>query len=164
MKPISERAIEAVLSRLRMINTADDYATNAGTNVHRSRRSFAPEELPAISVFEAAEEPANKKASDAKPSMSIGLRLSIFLHAKCDLEDTGELLGLMRADFKRAVLGWAAESPDGRGVRDADGQIGALTYNGAVALPREEGSVSESVECSIVIDYLEGFGDPYVVI
>jgi hypothetical protein len=159
MKPLSERVMDWAVARLAQIAIADGYETDAGANVSRARRTFGETELPALTVFEESEVPGNGQTSDETDSFTTRLGFAVFAHVVCDQADTGQRLGLMRADVKRALM--RPDALGNAGVSDDDGQIGSLIYQGSTAAPREDGASIESVRVSFIAKYPETFGDPY---
>ena len=53
---LREQIIQAIVTRLGTIRTANGYNTNIGARVERARPVFGPEELPAVSVTPQPEE------------------------------------------------------------------------------------------------------------
>ncbi len=157
--PISERAMAWILARLALITDANGFATNVGLHVSRARRTFNESELPAVTVFETSEVPASGAASDDNASMSIVHGFSVIAHVLADQNDTGAVLGLARADIKRALF---SPNENGEpGVRDAYGELGPIFFIGSDAEPRRDGADLESVNVRGAVRYKEGFGDPY---
>lgn len=162
MKPIAERALAAVLAQLKTILAIDGYQLDLGLQAHRSRHTFGPKELPALSLNETTEVPNDGSVSDEARTFKNSVGFEVVVHVPTGQVETGEKLGLGKADVKQALMSWAGNlDGSGRGVRDIDGQIGTLAYFGATAAPRVDGAVSESVSLRFVIALVEGFGNPY---
>ena len=161
--PISERAMQAVMAQLETITMANGYNTDVGSAMFRERISFEIEELPAGSLFETSEAPENGAATDNNASMMIGHGFAVELHGDPAAEDVGVWIGLARADVKQCLCSWAAglTAEPGRGVRDADGAIGVLSYIGSDRIIRPDGGITSAVNVRFAVKYKEGFGDPY---
>lgn len=161
--PISERVIAAVIAQLETITQASGYFTDLGSAIFRERHSIDPAQTPAASVNEQSDVPGGDGfVAQGATTFRSRLGFEVEAFAPCDLEETGEMLGLMRADIKACLMRWAAGVGDDKetSVRDADGRIGALIYNGSTARPRPEGATTEGVSVSFICDYTEVFGDP----
>ncbi len=154
LAPISERAICEIVRRLSRISTSDGFETAAGQRVFRARAALDRESLPAAVVWEDGEQVPN--GSGASDAYDVTLTISVELHVLADQDDTGCQLGIAKADVKRAVL---AKSKGALG--DADGKIGAISYTGSRATPRQDGSQTESVTLTFAVAYREGYGNPY---
>lgn len=156
MSSISERVMAEVVRRLGLISTASGYYTDAGASVHRARASFEVDALPAISVWDAGEQPINSTGSGRSESMTLTLSIDIDAHAEADADETGEVLGLLKADVKKALL-------DRSGYADGDGNLGLVAYVGGLAQPRPDGGSSEAYRVSIAVVIQEAFGNPDIV-
>lgn len=150
----SERVFSALLERLQLISTARGYFTNAGSNVHRARGNLGLADLPAVVVWDDGEEPQGDTGKGSHTSMTLLQRIAVDIHAEADTTDTGRIIGLIKADVKRACL-------DARGLRDSSGtNLGVITYLGAVPLARPDGGISEAARVTLGIILKEAFGDP----
>ncbi|MBN8740732.1 MAG: hypothetical protein BGP24_14620 [Lysobacterales bacterium 69-70] len=163
MMPISERVMAAVLDQLSTITLANGYETDAGANAKRLMPSAELDGLPALVLTETSELPNQGSATDNSASMSIALGFAVELHGAPDAEDTPAWLGRARADVKRCLLGWSAglTGDRKRGVRDADGQIGPITYLGSDLVAQPKGAYTAAINVRFVCTYKETFGDPY---
>ena len=104
MSSISERVMAEVVRRLGLISTASGYYTDAGASVHRARASFEVDALPAISVWDAGEQPINSTGSGRSESMTLTLSIDIDAHAEADADETGEQSALAVAEKLRAAI------------------------------------------------------------
>lgn len=155
--PISERVFTAIIEQLRTIQPENDYHTTLGSNVVRARRAFDPVELPAIGVWDGGETPDPQTGSGRERALLITQAIDLVLHAPADQADTGEIVGLLKADVKRCLLSWAAS---GSIVDCLEQKIALLTYVSAEPLSREDSGSSESVLMRFTARYKEKFGDP----
>lgn len=148
---IAERVIEAAVCRLREVVEANGFRTNAGLRVFRARRSVSLTELPCFVVWEGDEASLNDTGSGARDSMSMQLAVRVSAFVKAGQADTGRMLGLVKADAKKALLINKGEIAGGC----------AIAYRSATPSPREDGDESESVDLNFEVTYQEGYGDPY---
>jgi len=150
--PLSERALRAIECRLRKIREADEFHTDAGRQVFRARRSLDQVELPAVVIWEQAEDYRDGKGAT---KVSTDLRIDIEGYVPSDEETTGAAMGLIKADIKRAIF----SEPHGR-LSDEAGDIGGMTMESAISTARLDGGQSEIVRLSIKVTYVEGIGNP----
>lgn len=148
---LSERIIDVLLCRLRGIRQADGYRTDAGLRVFHARRTV--DDLPAIVLWDDGENPA--AATGDTLSFLNALTLTIEGHVACDQDDTGTALQTIKADVKKAVMQLRGA------VMDDAGAIGALALQAIKTAPRADGDTSESVQLSFVVNFKEGYGNPY---
>jgi hypothetical protein len=147
--PRTERALRAIVERLKTISTAGElYHTDAGASVHRARRSFKPGELPAISVFEVSE----TTGEGTSTTVLIDFGVAIDVHVKAEQAYTGEQLALAKADIKQALGSWKCQ--------DADSALGEIVYRGATAGSRQDGASTESVSLQYSVKLKEARADP----
>lgn len=151
--PLSERALRAIVCRLRKIRQADEYQTDAGRGVYRARRSVDQVELPAIVVWAQAEDYRGDANSN---KTNTDLRVDIEGYVPSDDETTGSAMELIKADIKRAIF----SEPNGR-LSDEAGDIGPMFMESVVSTARLDGGQSEIVRLSIRVTYVEGIGNPY---
>lgn len=151
--PLSERALRAIVCRLRKIRQADEYQTDAGRQVFRARRSLDQLELPAIVVWSQAEDYRDGGGGN---KVTTDLRVDIEGYVASDEETTGVAMELIKADIKRAIF----SEPHAR-LSDEAGDIGPMEMESAVSTARLDGGQSEIVRLSIKVSYPEGTGNPY---
>lgn len=111
MTPIREQIIQAVLSRLAIIRTANGFNTNAGANVKRASRYVDVEELPAVIVW-----PRKEEADPNYGTHPLTMPIDIELYAEQLAASTpSEQSELMLADIIEAALGmqWVYAFTDG---------------------------------------------------
>jgi hypothetical protein len=154
---ISEKVFAAIIAQLRTITLENGYRTDAGANVLRARRSLQPDELPAIVIFDEGETPADGTADGRHYSMTIQQVIGVEVHTMADKDDTGQMIGLLKADVKQALLSWANA---GGLVSCVGDKLGVLSYDGCTALSREDGGESESCALTFTATYKEGYGNP----
>lgn len=160
--PISERVMAAVLGQLETITITNGYETDAGAGALRLMPGRAIDGLPALVLCETSEVPNDGRATDNSDSMSIALGFAVEVHGDPAADETPSWIGLARADVKRCLLGWSAgHDGTGRGVRDADGQIGPLVYIGSDVIVQPAGAHTAAVSVRFACVYKERFGDPY---
>ncbi len=152
--PRLERAVRAIRAQLETSTLEGGYYTDAGAKTFRARRSLDPQDLPCAVVWVLSE--STDTGAGGNGSMKMTADIGVDFHVKAEQADTGELLELAKADGKRCLLAWDSAG----GVRDADGQLGALVYLGATAGPREEGMRSEYVRLNFSLAYRESRRDP----
>ena len=159
--PLSELLLCAIVEQLQGVLTERGYLTNAGQRVFRARAALNPADLPCLVVWDAGETATSTgngggPADGLTNSMIISQSFLIEAHVAADLDDTGKHLGCMKADIKRAVLGWAKSG----GFRAMGKQSGPITYVDAQPAPRERAAVSEAIGLTFIARYPEGYGDP----
>lgn len=163
--PLSERVMRAVLAQLQTITLANGYETDAGANATRSMPGLPlPGELPALLLCETSEVPNSGSATDNRAAMNVAHGFAVEVHVDTESAETAATeLGLARADVKRALCGWAGPlaADGGRGVRDADGQIGPLSYLGSDVIEPPAGATTAAINLRFLVTYPEKFGDPY---
>lgn len=153
--PLGERFLRALMNRLRLITPSNGYHTSAGENAKRHCRTWADDELPAVSLFDGGTDV--EKGDGSHLSMAMSKTLLIGCYAKADQEETGEVLSLLEADIKSNVLTWVTS---GALRTDLNKQIGTLALTRTEPLAREEGSNVEGVALTFLVKYQEGYGDP----
>lgn len=162
--PISERVMQAVLLQLQTITQVNGYETNAGANATRSLPGLPiPRDLPALLLCETSEVPNSGSATDSGPVMQIAHGFSVEVHINPNGENAAAALALARADVKRALMSWAGGLSEDRlkGVRDAAGKLGPLSYIGSDALDQPAGAVTAAINVRFVVTCPEKFGNPY---
>jgi hypothetical protein len=158
-EPLSERVFSAIAQQLELIRLENGYLTDAGFNVFRGRRTFAVADLPAISVSDAGETPDGGEASNGA-SMRMRQRIAIEIHALADQDDTGLIIGKMKADVKRCVFTWAPNGGMTDCINGVSKKLGLIVYTGADPTARQDGGESEFVAMNFEATYMEGYGDP----
>lgn len=157
--PIALRAIYAIRTRLQAIDGNSPYNTAAGSNIFISRATVDDSVLPCLIIFAGDETAAPSTgegvASGQSQAMRIALDISVEGHIAAAQSNTGEQLEKIKADIKRALLRYAEPT-----LKDGLFAIGPIGYVGASPLPREDGDVTESVQCRFRVTYTEKFGDP----
>lgn len=167
MKSISERALCEIEKRLKGVREEDGYSSNAGLHVFRARRSLSTDDLPALVIWDAGEQPTSSTTNGDLPSgtsVRILLTVNVEIAALASQKDTGFILEQLKADVKRALFGNGnvngylddMESPAGKKV-----SIGELGYLGVQVFPREDGAVSESLTMKFGVRYVENIANPY---
>lgn len=156
---IALRAIYAIRTRLQAINGSAPYNTAAGSNIFISRATVDDSVLPCLIIF-AGDETAAPSTGEGVPSgqsqaMRMTLDISVEGHIAAAQSNTGEQLEKIKADIKRALLLYAEPT-----LKAGLFSIGPIGYVGASPLPREDGDVTESVQCRFRVTYTEKFGDP----
>lgn len=150
--PISERALRAIVCRLKRIRRAGGFATDAGTTVVREGESVTSDSLPWLSVFDGGETPDAGEGNRAAMNMRLAVEVQAAFTPECDGTD----LQLLKADVKRALF----EAFGGK-LNDDLGVIGALSYRGASSLNRQDGGDVALLRISLTVSYAEGWGNPY---
>jgi len=146
---IAERILCVIEKRLRRIREVDDFNTDAGLNVFRSRRTLALEELPALVIWDAGENPTEPlPCADCDQELSINIEA----HAPCNQDETGMVLEQIKADVKHALF---HGNPNGAIEDFKKLKIAAFGYRGCVTFPREEGANSESITLRFLAKYKE---------
>lgn len=156
MASINERIFAAVIARLELIQVANGYHTDAGLKVFRARRSLGKTDLPCVVVWDSGEEPVGESGNGNSRSITVLQRIGVEVHAAADRDETGEVLGLLKEDAKRALLIYD-------GLADDDGKLGVVEYEGAEPIPREDGGVSEAIRLNTAMKYPEARGNPAAV-
>lgn len=151
---ISELVLEAIATQLETILLANGYNTDAGNNVLRADRS--PENPPAIVVWDGGE--ATEEGDGARKGMAMRQVVLVDAHARAARDDTGKVIGALKADVKRCLLRWARNGS----IRDVAGlEHGvALKYEGCDTSARADGAQTEWASLRFVATYKEGYGDP----
>lgn len=148
MKPISERAFAAIVELLRGITPANDHYLKP--TIYRSRRTIGQDCVPAVNVWDGGEEATDTGGR----SIDIVQSVTVEIHATRDADDTGEQLGMLKADVKRALL-------RNRRFEDDQDSIGALSYAGTTPPANPDpGAETEWLEMRFTVTYKEGRGDP----
>lgn len=150
---ISERCILAFISALTQIHSTNGYYTNAGSNVLRAQRFADIPSLPAVVVWEDAE---SIKSDPSFRYMTTTLSVSVEGHIQASQATTGVNLSKIKSDIKKAVLKSALQNK----FKDAAGELGQISYEGADLLNRPDGAASESVSLKFTVTYKEKYGDP----
>ena len=154
---LSERAIASVMTLLGSISTSNGFETDAGDHVFRARQTIDKRETPCCNVWEGQEIPN----VDSKTRSKIDMRLLLHIegHIEADQSDTGAMLGKIKADIKRAVLGGSRNGglPDPPNPRP----FAVIGYEGSSPSPRADGANTEAVTVTLSLNYSEAYGDPY---
>jgi hypothetical protein len=153
---LSERVIANLSTLLQSITTANGFETNAGQRVFRARQSIEKREVDCVNVWEGQETP--QAASQGRDKMDMRLLVHIEGHVEARRDDTGERLGKIKADIKRAICSGSRNG----GLPDPPNRpFATILYLGSEPLPRPDGSDTESVTLTFSINYPEAYGDPY---
>lgn len=147
--PVSLIIIEAVEKRLRAIAPSHLYFTRP--TVLLGAETVDEADLPAVVVWEGAEEPERADGSHSSMAMQVILQLDCLVRSErgCTVS-----LSRLRADVKRALLvhsGLVAE--DGT-------KLGCLIYRGMQRLERPVGSNVAGFTLAFAAKFKEGYGDP----
>lgn len=157
--PIALRALYAIRTRLQAIDGNSPYNTAAGSNIFISRATVDDSVLPCLILWAGDETATASSGSAPAAGQSQAMRMSLDInvegHVSAAQSNTGEQLEKIKADIKRALL--LFDQPT---LKDGLFPIGPLIYVGATPLPREDGDVTESVQCRFRVTYTEKFGDP----
>lgn len=160
MSSIAQEIIAAIQSRLMDIDGTGSYNTTAGDFIALSWQKIDPENVPCIFVLP-GEESATASSGDGVPSgatsaMRIAWDIAVEGHVAANQSNTGEQLEMVKADIKRAMLRYTEPSL----VNTVGKKLGVVGYLGSTPAPREEGAITESVQCRFRITYTEKYGDP----
>lgn len=159
--PLSERLLSAVQTQLATIRKTAGYKTDAGQSVYRARR--AVDVFPSIVIWEAEEIVSNRM--DAMTGSQYTLSFNVEGWVPADQDETGRMLGLIRADIKICLMRWfyngQAVDPEASASRVNKG-FGSIEYQGSSPASREAGSDAEGVTTRFTATFVEKIGDPYV--
>jgi hypothetical protein len=144
---IRELVIQSLAAQMATITTANGYDVNVGL-VERARRIFTQDLLPAVGIFDDAEETTSQYNFD-KSTMSV----SVDLHSDAATENRSVHANKLLASVKKAGLS-GDTTHSGNAERTS---ITATTIN----IPQDDDETVISVSVSFAIIYEEVTGDPY---
>ena len=163
--PLSLRLLRAIEARLNRITTANDYNLDVDV-VAIGKVSFAEGESPAIALWIEEEQPESG-TSGGKAVYSTTHSVIVEGHVTYDGNtDNGIALELLKADMKRALFeAYSGDAAQARGVatdyHETTNTDFEIHFAGSRMSPRDDTSVTDSVQIVVTCKTSERTGNPY---